>query len=89
MALVSEGWGVAAGISGRLQPFVVEVTTVNERIMRMAMKHISLPTICTPIDMCEATEKDAFHGTLNPMVDRCFPRDTLIVFGEPQCHYRH
>ena len=31
--------GVAIGVSSRLQPSVVEVTPVNERMMRLSLKH--------------------------------------------------
>ena len=37
--------GVAIGISSRLQPSVVEFTKVDERIMRLKMKH-SLGFMC-------------------------------------------
>ena len=53
--------GVAIGISSRLQPSVVEVTPVDERIMRIRLKHslgfMSVVAVCAPTEVCETEEK--------------------------------
>lgn len=67
--------GVAVGIFSRLQPFLVEVTTVDERIMQVRMQHTLGFTphvaVSVPTDVCEATEKDALYNKLNFLLDRC------------------
>ncbi|MEL6802745.1 MAG: reverse transcriptase domain-containing protein, partial [Bacteroidota bacterium] len=78
--------GVAVGISSRLQPFVVEVTPVDERMMRVRMKHtlgfISLIAVYAPTEVCKAEEKEMFYAKLNSILDQCPPRDTLVVLGD-------
>ena len=53
--------GVALGVSSRLQLSVVEVIPVDERIMRLRLKHIlgfmSLVTIYAPTKVCGTDEK--------------------------------
>ena len=78
--------GVAVAISSRLQPSVVEVTPVDERIMRVRMKHtfgfISLVAVYAPTEMREIEEKEMFYAKLDSVLDRCPSRDTLIVLGD-------
>lgn len=70
---------VAAGISSRLQPFMVD-----EHIMQVWMQRslgsISLVAVYVLTEMCEAAIKELFYGKLNS-----------LVFGSPpsplQCHY--
>lgn len=52
---------VAIDISSQVQPFVFEVTPVDEPTMRMRLKHtlgfICLVAMYAPIVMCETKEK--------------------------------
>ena len=78
--------GVAIGISSRLQPSVVEVTPVDERILRMRLKHtmgfMSLIAVYAPTEVCEIEEKEMFYAKLDSVLDQCPRRDTLIVLGD-------
>lgn len=78
--------GVAVAISSRLQPSVVEVAAVDERIMRVRLKHtlgfMSLVAVYAPTEMCEIEEKEMFYAKLDSVLDQCPPRDTLIVLGD-------
>ena len=56
ISLVSDGYhsqGVAVAVSNKLTPMIIEVTPVNERIMRRRICHslgdISLVSVCAPI----------------------------------------
>ncbi|KAG0719096.1 Craniofacial development protein 2 [Chionoecetes opilio] len=77
---------VAIGISSKLQPSVVEVTPVDERIMRVRMKHtlgfMSLVAVYAPTEMRKTEEKEMFYAKLDSVLDQCPPRDTLIVLGD-------
>ena len=63
--MVTMSRGVAIGISSRLQPSVVEVTPVDERIMSLRLKHIlgfmSVVAVYAPTKVCE-TEEKMFYG---------------------------
>ncbi|MCP3680346.1 MAG: endonuclease/exonuclease/phosphatase family protein [Gammaproteobacteria bacterium] len=78
--------GVAIGISSRLQPSVVEVALVDERIMRLRMKHslgfMSLVAVYAPTEIYELEEKEMFYAKLESVLDQCPRRDTLIVLGD-------
>ena len=78
--------GVAIGISSRLQPSVVEVTPVDERIMQLRLKHsmgfMSVVAVYAPTEMCETEEKEMFYAKLELVLDQCPRRDTLIVLGD-------
>ncbi|KAG0728289.1 Craniofacial development protein 2 [Chionoecetes opilio] len=78
--------GVAIGISSKLQPSVVDVTPVDERIMRVRMKHtlgfMSLVAVYAPTEMRKTEEKEMFYVKLDSVLDQCRPRDTLIVLGD-------
>ena len=60
--------GVSMGVSSRLQPSVVEVAPVDERIMRLSLKHslgfMSVVAVYAPIEVCE-TEKKMFYAKLD------------------------
>ncbi|KAG0723422.1 Transposon TX1 uncharacterized protein [Chionoecetes opilio] len=77
--------GVAIGISSKLQPSVVEVTPVDERIMRVRLKHtlgfMILVAVYAPTEM-RKTEEEMFYAKLDSVLDQCPPRDTLIVLGD-------
>ena len=76
--------GAAIGISSRLQPFVVEVTTVDERIMQMRLKNtlgfMLLVAVYAPTNLYEADE-EMFYAKLDSVLDRCLCRSTVIVLG--------
>lgn len=78
--------GVAVGISSSLQPFVVKVTTVDERIMRVKMKHtlgfIPLVAVYAPTEKCEDAKKEVFYDKLSSILDQCPSGVTLIVVGD-------
>ncbi len=77
--------GVAIAISSPLQLLVVEVTPVDERIMRVRLKHtlgfMSLVAVYAPTKMCETEEKEMFYAKLDSVLDQCPSQDTLIVLG--------
>ena len=61
--------GVAAvAVSNKLTPMIIEVTPVNERIMRRRIRHslcvISLVSVYAPTEASDLTVKDAFYATL-------------------------
>ncbi|KAG0725429.1 Craniofacial development protein 2 [Chionoecetes opilio] len=78
--------GVAIGISNKLQPSVIEVTPVDEHIMRVRMKHtlgfMSLVAVYAPTEMRKTEEKEMFYAKLDSVLDQCPPRDTLVVLGD-------
>ena len=63
--------GVAIGISSRRQPSVVEVTPVDERIMRFRLKHslgfMSVVAVYAPTEVCETEEM--FYAKLDSVLD--------------------
>ena len=58
---------------------VIEVTPVNERIMRQRIRHslgdISLISVYALSVASDLTVKDAFHAVLESVVDQCPRRD--------------
>ena len=72
-------------MSIKLTPMVIEVTPVNERIMRLRIRHslgvISLVSVYAPTEASDLTVKDAFYATLESVVDHCPKRDKLLVLG--------
>ena len=71
--------GVPMAISSRLQPSVVEVTPVDERIMVMRLKlafgFMSLIAVYAPTDVCKLDVKEMFYTKLTSVSDRCPRRD--------------
>ena len=67
--------GVAVAVSNKLTPMIVEVTPVNECIMRLRIRHsfgvISLVSVYAPTEASDLTMKDAFHATLKSVVVQC------------------
>ena len=65
---------------------IIEVTPVNERIMRRRIRHslgvISLVSVYDPTEASDLTMKDTFYATLESVVDQCPRRDTLPVLGD-------
>ena len=61
--------GVTIDVSSRLQPSVVEVILVDERIMRLRLKHtlgfMSLVAVYAPTEVCGADEKEMFYAKLD------------------------
>ena len=78
--------GVGIAISSRLSSAVVEVTTVDERIMRVRLRHtlgfMSLIAVYAPTEMCETLEKETFYAKLESIIDQCPRRDVLVVLGD-------
>ena len=78
--------GVVGVVSNKLTSAIIEVTPVNERIMRLRICHslgvISLVSVYTPTEASDLTVKDAFFATLESVVDQCPRRDTLLVLGD-------
>lgn len=59
---------VAVSIYSRLQPFLVELTTVNEHVIQARMKHtlpfIYLASVYATAEVCQAAKKDGLYETL-------------------------
>ena len=77
--------GVSVAVSNKLTPMIIEVTPVNERIMRLRICHslgvISLVSVYAPTEASDLTVKDAFYATLKSVVDQCPRRETLRLGG--------
>ena len=60
--------GAVVAVSNKLTPMIIEVTLVNERIMRRRICHslgvISLVHVNAPIEASDLTVKDALQATL-------------------------
>ena len=73
-------------MSNKLTPMIIEVTLVNERIMRLRICHslgvISLVSVYAPTEASDLTVKDTFHAMLKTVVDQCPRRNTLPVLGD-------
>ena len=61
--------GVAVAVSNQLTPMIIEVTPVNEHIMRRRIRHslsvISMVSVYAPTKASDLTVKDAFYATLD------------------------
>ena len=72
-------------MSNLLTP-MIEVTPVNERIMRRRICHslciVALVSVYVTTEASDLTVKDAFYATLESVVDQCPRRDTLLVLGD-------
>ena len=73
-------------MSNKLMPMIIEVTPVNERIVRLRIRHslgvIFLVSEYTPTEASDLNVKDAFYATLESVVDQCPRRDTLPVLED-------
>ena len=78
--------GVAVTVSNKLIPMIIEVILVNERIMRLRIRHslgvVSLVSVYAPTAASDRTMKDAFYAVLKSVVDRCPKQDTVLVLGD-------
>ena len=78
--------GVAVAVFNKVTPMIIEVTPVNERIVRLRIRHslgvISLVSAYVPTEASDLTVKDAFYTTLGSVVDQCPRRDTLLVLED-------
>ena len=65
--------GVAAAVSNKLTPTIIEVTPVNEHIIRLRIRHslgvVSLVPVYALTEVSDFTMKDAFYATLESVVD--------------------
>ena len=72
---------VAVAVSNKLTPMIIEVTPVNECILRLRICHslhvISLVSGYALTDASDLTVKDALYATLESVVDQCSGRGTL------------
>ena len=62
-------------VAERLVPMITEVTSVNERIMRLRISHtlgvISLVSSYAPTGVSEFSVKEAFYAPLQTVVHSC------------------
>ena len=76
-------------MSNKLTPMINEVTPVNERIIRLRIRHslgvISLVSVYAPTEANDLTVKDAFYATLESVVNQSVPqtRYTSSLGGFP------
>jgi len=67
--------GVAVAVSNKLTPLIIEVTPVNERIMRLRIHDslgvVSLISVYGPTEASDLTVKDSFYAALESVVDQC------------------
>ena len=67
--------GVAVAVSNKMTPMIIEVTPVNERIMRLRIRHslgvISLVSAYAPTEVSDLSMKNTFFATLKSVVDQC------------------
>ena len=58
-----------------LTPMTIEVTPVNKHVMRLRIRHslgvVFLVSVNAPTEASDLTVKDAFHATLESVVDQC------------------
>ena len=62
-------------MSNKLTPMIIEVTPVNERIMRRRISHslgvVSLVSVYAPTEASDLTVKDTLYAALESAVDWC------------------
>ena len=62
-------------MSNKLTPMIIEVTLVNERIMRLRICHslgvMSLVCVYAPTEASDLIMKDTFYATLKSVVNSC------------------
>ena len=67
--------GVSVAVSNKLTPMIIEVTPVNERIMRQRIRCsfgvISLVSVYATTEVIDLAMKDAFYATLESVVNQC------------------
>ena len=77
---------VAVAVADRLVPMITEVTTVNERIMRLRITHtlgvISPVFLYAPTGLSGFYMKEAFYAQLQKVLDSCSKGETSIVLGD-------
>ena len=71
--------GVAIGIASRLQPSVVEVTLVDERIMRLKLKQCMLPPRRMKLKRRCSTPNTTLYETNVPVVMHSLSWATLML----------
>ena len=55
---------------------------MNQLRIRHSLGVISLVSVYAPTEASDLTLKDAFHATLESVVDQCPRQDTLLVLGD-------
>ena len=77
--------GVAVAVSNKLTPMIIEVTPVNECMMRQRICHsfggVSLVSVFTPTEASDLTVKDAFYATIESVVDQCLGEILFSSWG--------
>ena len=65
---------------------IIEVTPVNEHIMRLRIRHslgvISLVSVYAPTEVSDLTVKDTFCATLESVLDQYPRRDSHLILGD-------
>ena len=78
--------GVAVAVSIKLTQMIIEVTPVNERIMRLRIHHslgvIALISVYALTEVIDLTVKDELYAMHESVFDQCPKRDTLLVLGD-------
>ena len=78
--------GVAVAVFNKLTATIIEVTPVNQHIMRLRICHslrvTSLVSIYAPTETSDLIVKDELYSTLESVVYHCSRRDTLLVLGD-------
>ena len=81
--------GVAIAVTNKRTPMIIEVTPVNERIMRRKIRHslgvISLVSLYAPNEASDLTVKDAFYAVFESVVDHCSQAKHTSSLGRFQC----
>ena len=80
----------AISIFRRLQPSIIEVTPIDECIMRLRLKHtlgfISLVATYVLTEMCEADEKEIFYAKFDSIEPGPTPGHTNCFERLQCCH---
>ena len=73
-------------MSNKLTPMIIEVTPVNERMMRLKIRPslgvVSPVSVSALTEASDLTMKDAFDATLGSVVHHYPRRDILLVLGD-------
>lgn len=67
--------GVSMGITSKLQPFVIGVTPVDERLKQVRLQHtlcsISLVAVYASTEMCETEKNEVFYARFDYVLKWC------------------
>ena len=72
-------------MSNKLTPMIIEATPVNERVMRLRIRHsfgvISLVSVYALTEASDLTVKDTFYAMIETGIVQCPGRDTSSLGG--------